>query len=142
MNTIAPEAIQRALDRTLPSFPVVFAYLFGSSAHGATHSESDFDIAVAFIPHTAEAKRDELLLDILQAVNRELNIPTERLDIQDFSRLPLAVRFRVVRDGQLLYVADAQTHRELVLNTISRYHDEQPITRALNQAVLERTAAL
>ena len=61
------------------------------------------------------------------AISHGLPIDTLLLDVQDFDALPLAVRFRVVRDGRLIYCADEARYRRQVLATVARYHDQKPI---------------
>lgn len=81
-----------------------------------------------------------MLLEILAAINQNLPVPTEKLDVKDLAALPLAVQFRVVRDGQLVYLSDVKAHRQVVLSIISRYHDERRFFEQATRAFLERTA--
>lgn len=112
--------------------------MYGSQARGTVHRESDIDLAVAL--QEKEGTSEELLLEILAAINENLPVATEKLDVKDFGALPLAVQFRVVREGRLVYLSDVKAHRELVLNVISRYHDERRFFEQATRAFLERTA--
>src|SRR3989344_5190285 len=122
-----------ACRRFLTDLPVVFVYLYGSEALGTTHVESDVDVAVAFSVSDTDQK---LLLKTFARLEPLFGLHPEQLDLQDFMRLPLAVQFRVVRDGQLIYLTDERQHRDIVLKAVARYHDEVPMHRRLLEARL------
>lgn len=117
---------------------VAFAYVYGSTAKGKTHKASDLDIALGF----SRAVSDETFYKIFNELDDQLAIPAEKLDLKNFAELPLAVRFRVVRDGKLIYLKDYKTHREMVFKTIDFYHDELPVMQKFNQLFLKQTARL
>lgn len=129
--------IEEALARALDQYPVAFAYVFGSVARGRTHRESDLDVALGF----SETVPDQLFYQIQAAINHELAIATEKLDVQDFAALPLAIRFRVIRDGKLVYLTDVMIHREMAFKTLAFYHDEQPVLERYNRMFLTRAAS-
>ncbi len=136
MTGINLETIQRAFNKTLAGYPVAFAYVFGSVAKGQTHKDSDLDIALGF----SENISDELLLDIQAAINKALPIATNKLDIQNFTELPLIVRFRIIRDGRLLYLKDPKIQHQMALQTANFYHDEYPVLQKFNNLFLKQIA--
>ena len=125
MKEITPKTIAEAVSKACRNLPVAFAYLYGSQATGLTHDESDVDIALGFVAGTPD--HVERRIEATMAISASLPIRTELIDVQDFDALPLAVRFRVVRDGRLVYCADESRQRRQVLSTIARYHDQKPI---------------
>ena len=132
------EQITAAITRACSDLPVAFAYLYGSHATGHTHAESDIDIALGFFEHTPN--HFERRIEAITAIGHELPVPTELIDVQDFDALPLAVRFRVVRDGQLIFCADEVRQRQRVLATIARYHDQKPIIDHMHRLFFTKAA--
>lgn len=130
-----------ALLRTyLAKKPVSFIYLFGSVAKGTADSMSDLDLAVAFQKNFSNKKEDSIIDEIASFLATELHIPFEKIDIKIFSELPLRIRFRVIRDGQLVYLKDIAHQREEVIATMKLYHDEKPFFDLAQKAFLKRYA--
>ena len=139
MNKIQLSKLKKSLTRALYDQPVSFAYVYGSRLTGKIHQDSDLDIALVF-SGVDETNDEELLLEALKAINKELAVPTEKLDVQNFKRLPLTVKFRVIRDGLPLYIKDLKIHRELISKTLSEYYDEKPFFQEATKAFLKRSA--
>lgn len=131
--------IKQVLSEVLAKYPVDFVYLYGSQAKGQTHTESDVDLAFGLGKNVKDAD-EEVIFEVLPRIADKLHIPYEMLDIQDYDRLPLPVRFRVVRDGKLIYCVNIPEHRKKTLKTIARYHDEEPFFTQATQAFFEREA--
>lgn len=124
------ENLKQNLAPVLSKYPVAFAYIFGSLATGRLHKDSDMDIALGF----SQAVSDDVFYNIFNELNNQLGIPSEKLDLKNFSELPLAVRFRVIRDGKLIYLNDEATHRDMAVKTVDYYHDEEPFFQyAMNE---------
>lgn len=132
--------IKQAFEEILPKYPVDFAYLYGSQAKGQSHMESDIDIALGLGKKVKDAD-EEVIFEILPIISNKLDIPSETLDIKDFNRLPLPVRFRAVRDGKLIYCADIEQHRKKTLDAVAKYHDEESFFETAAQKFFERVGA-
>jgi len=141
MNALNFPKIKKTLAELLPKFPVDFAYLYGSQAKGQTHAESDIDIALAFKNNLGRDPED-VLLDIFPILEGALQIPVEKIDLKNFDRLPLSVRFRVIRDGKLVYCANVGEHRKKTVDTVAKYHDEEPFFETAAQDFFERVSTL
>lgn len=140
MKSININQIKEVLAAVLPAYPVDFAYVYGSRARGKTHAESDLDIALGLAESVRDADED-VIFKVMPMVSRKLEVPSEKLDIQDFNHLPLPVRFRVIRDGKLVYFKNLARQRQLALQTISLYHDEKPFLEKSYQAFLKRATS-
>jgi len=133
--------IDSALPGLLENFPVAFAYVYGSAAKGEAHPESDLDLAIEFSAETAD--QDNLLYDkLLPAVSRALKLPTEKIDLKIFHGLPLSVRFRVIKNGRLIYLKEKEVfrHRRLAVATLAQYHDEVEFFDQAARAFFKRKA--
>jgi len=136
MKQINITELKTIIDRVLPNYPVAFAYVFGSVAKKQTHGESDLDIALGF----SKKIEDDLFYKIFNKLASELKIRSEELDLKNFAELPLSVRFRVIRDGSLIYLKDEKIHRGAALKTLNFYHDEHSIRTKYGQLSLTRIA--
>lgn len=92
---------------------IVFAYLHGSFL---THDFRDIDVAIYL-------KEDE---DVLYEV--KLGVELEKflkfpVDVRVLNSAPLTFRFKVVKDGLLLFSRDERIRSDFEALTISEYHD-------------------
>lgn len=85
------------------------AILFGSHAKGKPRKESDIDVCVI-----TDKKNDEAL-----------EFSSDKLDISLYDNLPLYVRYRVFRDGEILFNKDDKLFTKLKFWTIKQYLDEK-----------------
>lgn len=105
--------------RAAPS--VLVAYLFGSRAIGRHRPESDVDVAVLLDPSSADPER--LRADLQRAV------APLRLDLVVLDAAPVALAYRVLRDGRLLVCRDDAARTSFWARTMDRYLDMAPVRR-------------
>ncbi len=112
---------------------VSLAYLFGSQATGKIHPHSDVDIAVLLSAPTDYFEvRLALMGDLSSLLQRN------DVDVAILNQTPLALNYRVIRDGQLLYCRDEDLRIQFVAQTVVRFLDFQPLIQRHEQAILER----
>ncbi|MEI8174715.1 MAG: HepT-like ribonuclease domain-containing protein [bacterium] len=87
---------------------VSFAYLFGSVVSGNTHSESDVDIGIYFVPKTNELEyesimeyenEDKIWLDLEKIIGK-------RTDMVVLNRAPSTLAYSVLQNGKKIFVKD------------------------------------
>ncbi len=97
---------------------VSFAYLFGSTVTGNTHSGSDVDIGVYFVPKTNELEyesdveydnEDEIWLDLEKITKKET-------DMVVLNRAPSTLFYSVLQNGQKLFARDENLVTRLYLS--------------------------
>ena len=85
---------------------VSFAYLFGSTVSGMTHSESDIDIGIYFIPITNELEyesqteyedEDKIWLDLERLTGK-------KTDMVVLNRAPSTLLYSVLQNGEKIFV--------------------------------------
>lgn len=124
----------------LPCFaakePIVVAYLFGSYARGEASALSDIDIAILLQPSLDAAARFTLRLRVTEDIKAMLR--DQAIDVMVLNDVPLALSYRVIRDGVVLYCRDEQMRIEWTASTVSRYLDFKPFIDRHEKAVLDR----
>jgi predicted nucleotidyltransferase len=100
-------------------------YLFGSYARGKAKPISDIDICVLTKRDTAKDIKEQILSN-----------SSKKIDIVIFWDLPPAIRFRVLKEGKLLYERDNLTLHRIKIDTLKSYLDIQPMIRRQCSKVL------
>jgi predicted nucleotidyltransferase len=106
-------------------------YLFGSTASGKTHTESDLDLAV--LPRD-KSLRDRKL-DILADLAREgfCNVDLVFLDTED-----VIVKFESVRQNRMVYCAESFDAGDFFSLTLRQYFDFVPYLKIQREAYRKR----
>ena len=116
----------KGIDKIIEPFKknrdVISIYLFGSYARGREKPFSDIDICVVA---DRDANRDEIL-----------SHSSKKIDISIFHELPLTMRFRVIKDGKLLFSRDELKLHRIIVATIRSYLDFKPHILRRTQRVL------
>ena len=100
-------------------------YLFGSYARGNIKHFSDIDICVVTERNISKGVKEEILSN-----------SSKKIDISIFWDLPLSIRFRVIKEGKLLYKRDALKLQRVKVDTLKAYLDFQPIIKAYCYRIL------
>ncbi|KYH31614.1 type VII toxin-antitoxin system MntA family adenylyltransferase antitoxin [Neomoorella mulderi] len=117
---------------------IKFAYLFGSYARGKAHKLSDVDVAIyldekRIPPSGPYGYRSDLLITMRQQLRQPL-------DLVILNEAPLVLRFRVIRDGKILFCRDSRARIRFHEKTLCAYLDFQPVLRLQKQYMLKRLA--
>lgn len=106
--------------------------LFGSRARSDEHAGSDFDLAYL-------ARTDFDALAFLGQAVRALG--TERVDLVDLERADGLIRYRVARDGQVIFERGAGTFRAFQLRAAEFWCDTERVLRIAYRSAIERMSA-
>ncbi|NWF94523.1 MAG: nucleotidyltransferase domain-containing protein [Candidatus Thorarchaeota archaeon] len=128
INTDLRDNIVRRVLR-LANTPVDFIVLFGSKARGDSGPDSDTDIALS-VPALTSTERSRLRL----LLTAEFNGPNVKVDIVTVEDVNWSLRFRISRDGVILYERKDGLWNAFVELVIARYPDyHQFETRILRE---------
>ena len=129
MTTTAREQLASGLAARLSREPdVLVAYLYGSHARGTAGPGSDVDVAVLLDEGADRAQRRlELQASLGEAV-----------DLVVLNDAPVALAYRVLRDGVVLTSRDEQARIEHWVRTVDRYLDTVPMRRVLDAGLRHR----
>jgi predicted nucleotidyltransferase len=106
---------------------VLAILLFGSQARGNAGPESDVDVCImleAGVPSGLEVSRKRL--DYLAGRD---------LDVKIFQQLPLYIRSRVLKEGQVLFARDEDRLYDLAFRTIRAFENFRPYYQRYLDAV-------
>lgn len=114
-------ALERLLERARTDPAVLAVIVFGSAARTEDHPGSDLDVCLVLAPgRRTPADLTEKRLDYLQIGD---------LDVSVFQALPIYIRHRVLRDGQVHYVRDENALYEVAYRAVQAYEDFKHIYR-------------
>jgi len=115
---------------------VTSAYLFGSHARGQAGPLSDVDVAVLLAGRPDDDRCFDMRLEIMGGLMDVLHV--NEVDVAILNQAPLALRYRALRDGVLLFCCDRQAMVEFCARTVIEYLDFKPVIERHERAILER----
>lgn len=109
--------VEKVLAKARQDEDVLAVFLFGSNVREESTHLSDIDLCLVLVPKPAPFDSAELLHKRLEYL-KDFNF-----DIQVFQQLPLYVRKRVLKEGQILFVRDETLLYELAFRTAQAFED-------------------
>jgi len=120
------------LEKVFNRYPDIQAvYLFGSTASGKTHAESDLDLAILPKKSSLHKKKLDLLTDL--AREGFCNVDLVFLDTKD-----VVIKFESVRKNRLLYCAEGFDANDFFSLTLRQYFDFAPYLKVQREAYKRR----
>jgi len=129
------ELEERLRRRLLREDDVIVACLFGSHARVTAHPNSDVDIAVLL---EEGADLGHRRLELIAAVAEVVGL--DAADVVLLNQVPVALGYRVLRDGHLLVSRDDRARVRYYVRTVDRYLDMAPMRRTLEAGLRHRLA--
>jgi uncharacterized protein len=123
MNMDRPQAadVDRLLAQACQDPDVLAVLLYGSVARGEQTARSDVDVCLVLLPRSTP--HDSTFLS-----RKRLEYLTHfDLDVQIFQALPLYIRSRVFKEGQVLFVRDEDLLYAIAFRTAQAFEDFKPI---------------
>jgi len=97
---------------------VIALVLFGSVARGQARSISDIDLCIITPRNLPQSNRWDLL-----------SYGSQRIDVNLFWDLPITIRFRVIREGRVMFCKDALRFHRIKAETVREYIDVSSLIR-------------
>jgi predicted nucleotidyltransferase len=110
---------------------IAIAYLFGSMARGRAGPLSDVDIAVLFRNEEEQGERYELAFQLRQLLG------VESVHLVVLNRCPIELKYRIIKEGRLLFSDSMMTKVELEAKILSQYGDYLPVLARQRTEILE-----
>ncbi len=131
------ESLRRALEAREE---VIFAYVFGSTAAGRPHRQSDVDVALYVEPRALDCADRGSAWGYVSEVSRPLMgaLGTSEVNVVILNRASPLLADRVARSGRVILSRDEARRRRWLVETKSRYCDLAFLRTLLRQALEER----
>lgn len=125
----------------LPDLPALFqkrdeviaAYLFGSYASDTVGPLSDVDIAVLF---DEGSDIDRIYLKLCVEVSKALH--TDEVDLLILNKAPITLKYKVLKEGKLLFCRDEVKRIRFQVKVINDYIDTKPLRDMYNRELFKR----
>jgi len=121
-----PTTLERLLARAEDDPAILAVLLFGSRARAEASDASDVDVCLVMHPEVRTGP-SEIRLAYLADFD---------LDIHVFQALPLPIRSRVLKEGEVLLVKDVEALYGLAIRTAKAFEDFKPQYRRYLESVL------
>jgi len=118
-----PEVARLVSD--IPKEGVIAIVLFGSHVTGRAGPLSDIDLCIVADRAMTEPQKNEML-----------SFGSRIIELSLFWDLPLTIRFRVMRDGIILYCRKPELLHRITVDTVREYLDVEPLIRKHSLAVI------
>lgn len=97
---------------------VIALVIFGSVARGQARSISDIDLCIVTPKDLPQSSRWDLL-----------SYGSEKIDVNLFCDLPITIRFRVIREGRVMFCKNTLLFHRIKAETVREYLDIAPLIR-------------
>lgn len=98
---------------------IVAVFLFGSQVNGFTHNKSDIDIALLLESSSEVSLEKELELSV-DITNR---FGGKEIDLVILNKAPIILSYRIISQGELIYVKDEYKYAQFKERTLLNYFD-------------------
>ncbi len=122
------ETLRRALEQRED---VIFAYLFGSRAHGSDHPRADVDVAL----YLQESREPWPALDFTNLLSAAVH--RDDVDVVILNDAPPTLAFEAIK-GTLILSRDEGARVDAEARIMSMYHDRLPYLQRSLDAALAR----
>lgn len=117
------------------SYPVSFAYMFGSRAKGKDNAMSDIDIGLMFEESYEDMEDVFVRGDIIETGKKFFKEP---VDIVNLEKAPLILKYVIVQEGIVLKDEDSGKRADFESLTLREYFDFQYYSEHYNNAAIKR----
>jgi predicted nucleotidyltransferase len=110
--------INPVIDELCTKKNIIALILFGSVARGQSRQFSDIDLCIITRTDIAESERVDIL-----------SYGSGKIDVSLFHDLPLTIRFRILKEGKILFCNDYLYLHRITAATVREYLDCAPLIR-------------
>lgn len=138
VNPSLVDSLREAGVQVFANHPVVFAYLFGSTALGRNRPGSDVDIAVYLDPATSEDRFLSLSLELAQEMSDASGLGS--IEVTILNEAPLLLRGRAISERITIYSRDESFRVRFESATLREFFDFQIHAKVIDEKFLRDTA--
>lgn len=138
-KTNKTSALIKSLNTSLSARPeITAAYLFGSTATGRTHTQSDIDIGILL---KAGYKQAPLYPSKLARTISKIIASKKEPDVRILNNASPRFLFQVIKNGKLIISKNEKKRVQFETNAISQYLDIKPFYEEYDKKRQERLCA-
>lgn len=108
---------------------ILLVFLFGSSASGRTHPESDVDIGILFGSVPNVSRINSLTAELSSLLKREV-------DLVVLNHASPILRMQVLKKGLLVFARDLKVYHQFFVDTVNQYDDLKRIRKTCEDNIL------
>ena len=139
MDQVINKEQKAAMAEYLATIPeIVLGVLFGSYARGQGRPDSDVDCAVLLSEAVPTARYLDLRLRVMDGLASAIG--RDDVDVAVLNEAPLALAYRVLRDGVLLFCRDHAAYVRYRVRTLNLYFDFAPLLERHQELFLKRVS--
>jgi hypothetical protein len=131
---------QKALARLAAKYQINTFYLFGSRAKGEETKTSDYDFAIIFKETVKSEEYDQLQVKIISELLPLVSARFIDLVILNNNRIPLRLKYNIIKEGKIIYEKDKSLRIELETRTMTLWFDWQYFENMWSEIYLKRMA--
>lgn len=105
-------------------YPIITVYLFGSRGRADENTESDYDFGVLLHPEINPSKYSEIKFSLIRELLRHLKKPVDVI-IMNQRNIPLSLKFRILKEGRIIYEDNELIRSRFEKNILSLYLDRR-----------------
>lgn len=133
------DKLSAKLEPTFRAYGVQLAYLFGSQVTGQAGPLSDFDFGVLLRATLSPSERFHQRLSLIAELIGVLH--AQHIDLVVLDEAPPAIRFSIIKHGQVIYNEDERVRVHFEVKTMNEYFDTKPLRELYRQRLFEAIAA-
>lgn len=111
-------------DNLFQQFPIAVVYLFGSRGREEEDTESDYDFGILLDERVPLLEIVNLKFSLVKELIRYLKKPADII-IMNQPDVPLSLKFRIIKEGRVIYEKDGLIRSRFEVNVISLYLDRK-----------------
>jgi len=105
-------------------YPIITVYLFGSRGRTDENTESDYDFGILLNPEINPSKYSEIKFSLIRELLRHLKKPVDVI-IMNQRNIPLSLKFRILKEGRIIYEDNELIRSRFEKNILSLYLDRR-----------------
>ena len=131
---------KQQLNRLARKYKINTFYVFGSQATGKTTKLSDYDFAVLLDDKVPAEKYGDYQIKIISELLRLVKSDHIDLVILNNKKIPLLLKYNVIKDGKILFEKNKNKRVNLEVNILRRWLDWQYFEKMWGDIYIDQVA--
>ncbi|MBU0620137.1 nucleotidyltransferase domain-containing protein [Patescibacteria group bacterium] len=129
---------QQQLNKLSKKYHINTIYLFGSQAKGNITKLSDYDFAILLDDKVDAKKYGQYQINIISELLRMIKTNHIDLVILNNTKLPLLLKYNIIKDGKVLLDKNKSKRVDLEVHTFTRWFDWEYFEKMWGEIYLQK----